>query len=110
MNSIEKLNRDGNLPYTIHKYKLVDAQYMTFMAPPTKRFVFNGTSKPHNFNGKWRYKAQLITGNVWVSVDIGVGFKEVDNEQLLKRVKADHINAEDDWDKIYALARNMLGI
>lgn len=110
MNSNEELDREVGLPYVINKYHLVDVSYMTFMAPPTKRFVFDDQHKPYDYNGKWRYKAQWINGYVWVSVDIGVGFKQMDNVKLLKREKDVRIKFAEDWDKIYPLARKVLGV
>lgn len=111
MDSSEKLGSEVDLPYEIHQYNLVDAKYMTFMAQPTKRFVFDGrTNKPYNHNGKWRYKVQWINGYVWVSVDISVGFKQIDNVQLLKRVKDDNVKFAEDWGNMYLLAMKVLGI
>jgi hypothetical protein len=52
-NESEELDREAELPYEIHQYNLVDARYMTFMAPPTKRFVFDDQRKPYDHNGKW---------------------------------------------------------
>lgn len=109
-NESKELDREVELPYEIHQYNLVDARYMTFMAPPTKRFAFDKPPKPHDYNGKWRYKAQWINGYVWVSVDIGVGFTQMDNVQLLKREKDVRIKFAEDWDKIYALAKKVLGV
>lgn len=110
LNNEQELDHEIEPPYEIHQYRLVDARYMTFMAPPTKRFGFNKGIKPYDHNGQWRYKAQWINGYVWVSVDIGVGFSQIDNVQLLKRVKDYHIKFAEDWDKIYQVARNTLGV
>ena len=116
LNNEQGLDREIELPYEIHKYRLTDLQYITFMAPPTKRFKIAPDVPCEDGQGNWRYKAQLINGFVWVSIEVGAfGSKKMwehftDRVQLLKRVKDDHIKFIDDWDKIYQVARNALGV
>lgn len=116
MNTNEELDREIELPYKVHQYKLVDLRYISFIAPPTKKFKIESEVPVENENGEWRYKAQWINGYVWVSVEVGAyGSKKMwkhftDRVELLKRVKAARIKYEEDWDKIYQVAREVLGI
>lgn len=116
LNDEQELDREVELPYEIHQYKLVDKRYMSFIAPPTKKFKIVSEVPVENDNGEWRYKAQWINGWVWVSVEVGVyGSKKMwkhftDRVELLKRVEAAHIKYEEDWDKIYQVARKVLGV
>ena len=112
----EQLDREIELPYKVHQYKLVDFRYISFVAPPTKRFKIVSDTPVENENGEWRYKAQWINGYVWVSVEVGtLGTKAMrkhftDRVQLLKREKDVRIKYEEDWDKIYQLAKKVLGV
>lgn len=112
----EQLNSKGSLPYEVHQYRLIDKRYISFLAPPATRFNIVGDVPVENENADWRYKAQWINDWVWVSVEIGEhGSKKMlehftDNVQLLKRVKCMRVKSEEDWDKIYQVARKALGV
>ena len=116
LNNEQELDREIEPPYEVHKYRLTDLQYITFMAPPTKRFKIEVDIPAEDEQGNWRYKAQWINGFVWVFVEVGVlGTKKMwkhptDNVRLLKREKDVRIKFAEDWDKIYQVARNTLGV
>lgn len=109
-------DKGSSVPYKIHKNKQSDAWYITFKARPTRRFRIESDIPCEDEQGKWRYKAQWINGHVSVSVEVGsFGSKKMwehftDRVQLLKSVKDDHIKFAEDWDKIYQLARKVLGV
>lgn len=115
-NESEELDREVELPYKVHQYKLIDKRYISFLAPPTKRFKIESDVPCEDEQGNWRYKAQWVNGFVWVSVEVGAyGSKKMwehftDNVKLLKRDKDVRIKFEEDWDKIYALAKKVLGV
>lgn len=104
------------VPYKIYKNKYSDARCITFKARPTRRFKIVSDVPCEDGQGNWRYKAQWINGHVSVSVEVGAyGSKKMwehftDRVQLLKSVKDDHIKVAEDWEKIYALARKVLGV
>lgn len=89
--------------YKIHRPKL-GKPFITFFAAPNMGFKFS-REKPHDFDGRWRYVAKLIQGEIWVSVDVGSGSEPI-HVQLLKRVKCSL--PEDDWDNIFQIAESIV--
>lgn len=112
----EQLDGNATLPYEVHQYNLIDKRYISFIAPPATRFQFADNVPVENENGWWRYKAQWINDWVWVSVEIGEnGSKRMlehftCNVQLLKRVRLMRVKSEEDWEKIYQVARKVVGV
>lgn len=109
-------DKGSSVPYKIHKNKNSEYWYITFKERPTRRFKIVSDVPCEDGQGNWRYKAQWVNGFVWVSVEVGAyGSKKMwehftDNVKLLKREKDVRIKFEEDWDKIYQLARKVLGV
>lgn len=89
--------------YKIHRPKL-GKPFITFFAAPNMGFKFT-REKPWDFNGRWRYIARINQGEIWLSVDVGVGF-EPNHMQLLKKIKS--TLPEDDWDNIFQIAKSIV--
>lgn len=112
----EQLDGNATLPYKVHQYDLIDKRFISFVAPPATWFKFVNNVPVENENGCWRYKAQWINGWVWVSVEIGgrgsnMMFERFSAQvQLLKRVRLMRVKSEEDWEKIYQVARKAVGV
>ena len=92
----------ADLPYAVMKYPLIDVRYITFFAKPAKYYRFdNQTTKPRDYDGMWQYKAQVISGAIWISVDMGE-YTYLHGETRFQVIRREVARVRtNDWDKIY---------
>lgn len=90
-------------PYKIYTPKL-GKPFATFLGRKVTRFKFT-RENPCDFNDKWRYVINYFDGEIWISVDVGVGF-EPNHVQLLKKIKTEL--PEGDWDNVVEVAKRII--
>lgn len=91
--------------YTTHKTEYTKSPYIKFNSTVPRRYIF-GSGSGYKAGEPCTIKAQLIEGNVWVTIisgKVGYGYEP----QLLKRIPADGVKA-DDYESIYKLAQKAL--
>ena len=90
-------------PYKIYTPRF-GKPLVTFFDRKITRFKFS-REKAWDFKGKWRYVIGHHGGEIWISVDVGVGF-EPNHVQLLEKIKT--TLPEGDWDNVVELAKRII--
>lgn len=90
-------------PYKIYTPKF-GKPFVTFFDRKITRFKFS-REQARDFKGKWRYVINHFDGEIWISVDVGVGF-EPNHVQLLEKIKT--TLPEGDWDNVVEIAKRII--
>lgn len=91
--------------YTTHKTEYTKSPYIRFNSVVPSRYKFGNGSR-YKAGDPCIIQAQYIGGDVWVTIfsgKVGYGYEP----QLLKRIPADGIKA-DDYEAVYKLAQQAL--